>query len=97
MSDLPIKTMATIKSPAPDAERTEGSLHLDGSAAASKPPKPHYTGNWRRCCDRCKHAEPHYCRLYARPMKNMDCKTCRSWQEWQNAPAHRPGDNNQKL
>ena len=55
------------------------------AAAASKPSKPHYTGNWLRCCDRCEHAEPHYCLLYSRTMKNMDCKTCRSWQERQNA------------
>jgi hypothetical protein len=58
-----------------------------GSAAASKPPKPFYTGNWLKCCDRCEHAEPHYCKLYSRPMKNMDVKRCRDWQERQNDQA----------
>jgi hypothetical protein len=62
--------------------RTEGSL--ERLAAASKPPRARYTGNWLKCCDRCEHAEPHYCRLYSRTMKNMDCKTCSSWQERQN-------------
>lgn len=51
---------------------------------SSKPPKPHYTGNWMHCCDRCEHAEPHYCLLYSRTMKNMDVKTCSNWQERQN-------------
>lgn len=52
-------------------------------AATSKSSKPHYTGNWLRCCDRCEHGEPHYCLLYSRTMKNMDVKTCSSWQERQ--------------
>jgi len=64
------------------AERLLASAN--GSAAASKPPRPFYTGNWLKCCDRCEHAEPHYCLLYSRPMKNMDVKRCRDWQERQN-------------
>lgn len=53
-------------------------------AAASKPAKPYYTGNWSKSCDNCKHAEPHYCLLYSRPMKNMDVKRCREWAERHN-------------
>lgn len=71
--------------PMPDAERTAGSLHRDCSAAASKPAKPYYTGSWSKSCDHCAHAEPHYCLLYSRTMKNMDVKRCREWTERQNA------------
>jgi len=52
-----------------------------GAFSAAKPPKPFYTGNWLQCCDCCAHAEPHYCRLYSRAMKNMDIKRCRDWKE----------------
>jgi len=59
------------------------------SAAPSKPPKPFYTGNFLKSCDRCEHAEPHYCKLYSRPMKNMDVKVCRDWLMRLNDPDER--------
>lgn len=44
-----------------------------------KPTKPFYTVNWLKSCDLCAYAEPHYCLLHGRSMKNMDIKRCRDW------------------
>lgn len=47
----------------------------------NKPAKPYFTGQWLKSCDNCAHAEPHYCLLFSRVMKNMDVKRCREWEE----------------
>lgn len=76
--------MATKNTKSAKQNRPRRFAEARGSAAASKPAKPYYTGNWSKSCDNCKHAEPHYCLLYSRPMKNMDVKRCREWAERQN-------------